>query len=156
MYQFTIINIIIIQFTNAFHTNHYANITINENCNTGNHPSMLQFHMQCRLYACGTKREPSPHPIPLHLGEQRQSMIHPYSLGQESSLTTTIHWVRLLALQVQFHTMGMNHHQNAYACTMKACNIQSTEYDHNNIPHNANTNISHDNNSIIMDSRHNI
>ena len=52
--------------------------------------------------------------------------------------------------------MGMNHHQNAYACTIKACNIQSTEYDHHIIPHNANTNISHDNNSIIMDNRYSI
>ena len=31
--------------------------------------------------ACGTKREPSPHPVPLTLGKQRQSMIHPYITG---------------------------------------------------------------------------
>src|ERR1043165_10255877 len=53
------------------------------------------------------------------------------------------HWVRVLALQVQFHTMRINHHQNAYACTTKACNIQLMEYDHNIIPYNINTTKQH-------------
>ena len=56
------------------------------NWNTGIHPNIFQIHMQCRLNACGTNREPSSHPVPLTLRKQRQSNDSPI-----------YHWVKNLA-----------------------------------------------------------
>src|ERR1051325_4808593 len=102
---------------------------------------MLQSHMQCRLYACGTKREPSSPSVPSHL-ETAEIHDSPITLGQESSLTTSNPGKSSGSASSLPHNRN-EPINNAYACIIKACNINSTEYDDNIIPHNANINEYH-------------
>ena len=84
---------------------------------------MLQSHMQCRLYACGTKREPSSPSVPSHL-ETAEIHDSPITLGQESSLTTSNPGKSMGSASSLPHN-GNEPINNAYACIIKACNINS-------------------------------
>src|ERR1051325_3010342 len=80
--------------------------------------------------ACGTKREPSPHPVPLTPRKTASINDSPIHHWVKNLASPPLSIGTVIALQAQFHTMGMNHYQNAHVCTSEACNNSNMEYDH--------------------------
>src|ERR1051325_5809655 len=89
---FTLVNSVSIRFTNTIHIFIIHTTTINA-------IATLEFILTCYKYICnadsnayGTNREPSPHPVPLT--PRKTASIQRFAhttLGQESSLTTSVH-----------------------------------------------------------------